>query len=215
VFPYPGGYGAYAGGDGLVHGNTPQSMANFMSLEMSEHRYPIRFRQFAIREDSGGAGRFRGGCGTSYCFELRSDALVSVLGDRADHRPFGITGGLPAAANRVSYRKGGEEVVPPLRSKYEKVPLGPGDLVFGNSPGGGGYGDPLDRPLDAVARDLDLGYVSRATAERDYGVVVAAAEPAGEHTRFALDPAASELRRAELRRRRQLSAATPSGEARS
>jgi N-methylhydantoinase B len=212
VFPYPGGYGAYAGGDGLVHGNTPQSMANFMSLEMSEHRYPIRFRQFAMREDSGGAGRFRGGCGTSYCFELWSDALVSVLGDRADHQPFGIAGGQPAAANRVSYRKGGEDVIPPLRSKYEKVPLGPGDLVFGNSPGGGGYGDPLDRPLDAVERDLNLGTVSRTTAERDYGVVVAGAEPVGEHARFTLDPAASELQRADLRRRRLSTSTIPGGE---
>ena len=56
VFPYPGGYGAYHGGDGLVHGVTPQSMANFMSIEMSEHRYPVRFKHFALREDSGGAG---------------------------------------------------------------------------------------------------------------------------------------------------------------
>jgi N-methylhydantoinase B len=183
-------------------------MANFMSLEMAEHRYPIRFRQFAIREDSGGAGRFRGGCGTSYCFELLSDALVTVLGDRADHRPHGVAGGKPGAANRVSYRRRGRDIIPPLRSKYEKVPLGRGDLVFGNSPGGGGYGDPLDRRVEEVERDLNLGYVSQTSAERDYGVVVAAAEPVGEHTCFTLDAAATEVRRAELRGRPLTTSAT-------
>ena len=65
VFPYPGGYGATSSGDGLVHGNTPQSMANFVALEASEHRYPVRFDYVALREDSGGAGRHRGGDGST------------------------------------------------------------------------------------------------------------------------------------------------------
>jgi N-methylhydantoinase B len=51
VFPYPGGYGASRASDGLVHGTPPQSMANFVSLEMSEHRYPLRFDYFRLRED--------------------------------------------------------------------------------------------------------------------------------------------------------------------
>ena len=84
VFPYPGGYGGYNGGDGLVHGTTPQSMANFMSIEMSEHRYPVRFGHFALREDSGGAGKFRGGCGTTYSFEPW--ARCSRLGARRSRR---------------------------------------------------------------------------------------------------------------------------------
>jgi len=68
VFPYPGGYGASKASDGLINGTPPQSMANFMSLEMSEHRFPIRFNHFRVRDDSGGAGWHRGGCGTSYSF---------------------------------------------------------------------------------------------------------------------------------------------------
>jgi N-methylhydantoinase B len=195
VFPYPGGYGAYAGGDGLVHGVTPQSMANFMSIEMSEHRYPLRFRHFSIREDSGGAGKFRGGCGTSYSFEPAADCVVSVLGDRVDHRPFGIAGGGDAAPNDVRYRSGNEDVIPPLRSKYEKQPLKPGDVVMNASPGGGGFGDPFERPLEAVELDLNLGYVSRAAAERDYGVVIAEARQVGEQTRCRIDRAASEAKR--------------------
>jgi N-methylhydantoinase B len=195
VFPYPGGYGAYDGGDGLVHGVTPQSMANFMSIEMSEHRYPVRFRHFALREDSGGAGKFRGGCGTTYSFEPWTDVLVSVLGDRVDHVPFGVAGGKSAAPNEVKYRSGNEEFVPPLRSKYEKQPLKAGDLVMNSSPGGGGFGDPLERALESVELDLNLGYISRATAERDYGAVIAEQKSVGEQTRYRLDVAASEVRR--------------------
>src|SRR5205823_3939696 len=82
--------------------------------------YPVRFRHFAIRENSGGAGKFRGGCGTTYSFEPWGDCVVSVLGDRVDHVPFGIAGGRSAAPNEVRYRTGNEEHVPPLRSKYEK-----------------------------------------------------------------------------------------------
>jgi N-methylhydantoinase B len=200
VFPYPGGYGAYDGGDGLVNGVTPQSMANFMSIEMSEHRYPVRFRHFALREDSGGAGQFRGGCGTSYSFEPLADCLVSVLGDRVDHKPFGVAGGLSAAANEVKYRTGNEEFIPPLRSKYEKQPLKAGDLVTNASPGGGGFGNPFERALESVELDLNLGYISRASAERDYGVVIAEEKPVGEHIRYRLDVAASESKRASAAR---------------
>ncbi len=189
VFPYPGGYGASRESDGLVHGNTPQSMANFMSLEMSEHRYPVRFEHFSLREDSGGAGWHRGGCGSAYTFTVWSECLVSVLGDRVDHRPFGIAGGKEAAPNRVRFRVDGKEWTPPLRSKFEKQPLKPGDALSAASPGGGGFGNPLERDLEAVEHDLNLGYISRETAERIYGVVVAEANPIGVRQRFRLDPA--------------------------
>jgi N-methylhydantoinase B len=195
VFPYPGGYGGHDGGDGLVHGVTPQSMANFMSIEMSEHRYPVRFKHFALREDSGGAGKFRGGCGTTYSFEPWTDVLVSVLGDRVDHLPFGVAGGKSAAPNEVKYRSGNQEFIPPLRSKYEKQPLKAGDLVMNSSPGGGGFGDPLERALESVELDLNLGYISRATAERDYGAVIAEQTTVGEQTRYRLDVAASDAKR--------------------
>jgi N-methylhydantoinase B len=64
-----------------------------------------------------------------------------------------------------------------------------------SSPGGGGFGDPFERALDAVELDLNLGYISRETAERDYGAVIAQAIPAGEQIRYRLDIAASEARR--------------------
>ena len=109
--------------------------------------------------------------------------------------PFGVAGGKSAAPNEVKYRSGNEEFVPPLRSKYEKQPLKAGDLVMNSSPGGGGFGNPLERALESVELDLNLGYISRATAERDYGAVIAEQTTVGEQTRYRLDVAASEAKR--------------------
>ena len=199
VYPYPGGYGASRVSDGLVNGTPPGSMAKFMSVEMSEHRYPLRFEHYAIRDGSGGPGLHRGGCGSTYAITALGDCVVSVLGDRVDHLPPGICGGGPAAANDVRFRIGGEEWVPPMRSKAERIALRAGDTVCLSSPGGGGYGDPLDRDLADVRADLDAGLVSRAAAEDSYGVVVARATALGDRHRYTLDPAASAARRAGMK----------------
>lgn len=196
VFPYPGGYGATKASDGLINGTPPQSMANFMSLEMSEHRFPLRFDHYRIREDSGGAGQHRGGCGTEYGFTAWSDLTISVLGDRVDHAPFGICGGGSAASNKVEFVSGGKTWKPELRSKIEKEPLGVGDAICAASPGGGGYGRALDRELADVERDLNRGYISREVAESVYGVVIAEAHAAkAGYARYTLDTPASEARR--------------------
>lgn len=199
VFPYPGGYGATKATDGLVHATPPQSMANFVSLEMSEHRYPLRFDFFRLREDSGGAGWHRGGCGSEYQFTAWSECVTSVLGDRVDYPPFGVAGGGPAAPNLVEFRTGGETWRPEMRSKYENQLLHSGDGLHACSPGGGGLGDPLDRDPAQVERDLNLGYVSRATAERDYGAVIAAATPLGDHVVYHVDEKATAAERARRR----------------
>jgi len=172
--------------------------ANFMSIEMSEHRYPLEFDEFAMREDSGGAGRHRGGCGTQYKIRALADCVISALGDRVDHAPFGIAGGGPAARSEVRLTVDGREFTPPMRSKFEKQPMRAGDSLFAKSPGGGGFGDPLTRPVDEVQRDLDLGYISRATAEASYGVVIADAP--GGHGRD-IDAAATVVRRDATRER--------------
>jgi len=203
VFPYPGGYGAHARGDGLVNGTPPVSMANFMSIEMSEHRYPLQFAEYAIREDSGGAGRFRGGCGTQYRFTTRSECVVSALGDRVDHVPFGIASGKAAAPSVVRFGVGGDEMTPPMRSKIEKQRMKEGDWLATASPGGGGFGDPLERDLESVERDLNLGYISRRTAEETYGAVVVERRRKIGAPRYTVDAGASAARRAEMQDKQQ------------
>lgn len=199
VYPYPGGYGASRASDGLVNGTPPGSMAKFMSVEMSEHRYPLRFEHYAIRDGSGGAGMHRGGCGSTYGITALADCVVSILGDRVDHLPPGIQGGGPAAANDVRFRIDGKEWVPPMRSKAERIAIAAGDHIRLSSPGGGGYGDPLDRDPAAVVRDLDCGLIDQAQAETAYGVVVASALPLGDRHRYTLDLEASAARRRKLK----------------
>jgi N-methylhydantoinase B len=174
-------------------------MANFMSLEMCEHRFPLRFDFYRMREDSGGAGWHRGGCGTEYGFTAWSDCVATVLGDRVDYAPFGVGGGKAALPNRVEFHTGGKTWVPEMRSKFENATLHPGDGLHACSPGGGGFGDPLTREVADVEQDLNLGYISRESAERDYGAVIAEARALGERSVYRIDAGATAAERARRR----------------
>ncbi len=187
VYPYPGGYGASRASDGLVNGTPPGSMAKFMSVEMSEHRYPLRFEYYRIREGSGGDGWHRGGCGTAYGITALADCVLSVLGDRVDHHPPGAQGGHDAAPNEVRITTGGQEWTPAFRSKIERHPLAAGDSVRLASPGGGGFRDPRQRDVDAVESDLNAGLISRDVAEGVYGVTVATTRQTGDRLHYTLD----------------------------
>lgn len=195
VYPYPGGYGGSRVSDGLVNGTPPSSMAKFMSVEMSEHRYPVQFDYFAIREGSAGAGEHRGGCGTAYGIRARADALVSILGDRVDHAPFGIHGGQSAAPNTVELSTGGRRWVPPMRSKAEKVRFRDGDAFYLGSPGGGGFGDPMLRDPILVQEDLNGGLIDRRTAEDVYGVVIVSVRNILERPVYSVDAEATRVNR--------------------
>jgi N-methylhydantoinase B len=198
VYPYPGGYGGSAVSDGLVNGTPPGSMAKFMSVEMSEHRYPVRFRYLSIRENSGGPGRHRGGCGTAYGIETLSDALISILGDRLDHAPFGVEGGGAAAPNSVRLETGGTCWLPPMRSKAEKVPFKSADIFHLASPGGGGFGDPLERDAAAIETDLNDGTIDLATAEQHHGVVAVLVRTILDRPVYRVDAERTRLNRSAL-----------------
>jgi N-methylhydantoinase B len=195
VFPYPGGYGASSGSDGLVNGTPPGSMAKFMSIEVSEHRYPLRFEYFRIREGSGGAGRFRGGCGTAYGIRPLSNCSVSVFGDRVDYAPFGAQGGLSAAPNHIYMTIGGKDWIPPMRSKAESIPLQLGDCVHAASPGGGGFGLSWQRDVGAVEQDLNGGLIDIDTANQVYGVVATVKGAIAGRVRYSIDAFATETKR--------------------
>jgi N-methylhydantoinase B len=171
---FGGGLGGNPDGDGLNHGNNPISTATIPPLEILEALYPVMFTQWALRPDSGGPGRHRGGLGAIYEIEALADggAEVFLLGERGKYPPPGANGGGAAALNRFIYETDTGEATPPLVSKVTDVRIRRGQKVRLETPGGGGFGDPAARDPARVARDVRFGYVSRAAAERDYRVTL-------------------------------------------
>jgi N-methylhydantoinase B len=171
---FGGGLGGNPEGDGLNHGNNPISTATIPPLEILESLYPVMFTQWALRPNSGGAGKHRGGLGAIYEIEALADggAEVFLLGERGKYPPFGVNGGGPALLNRFVYETDGGEATPPLISKITDVKIRRGQKVRLETPGGGGFGDPATRDPERVARDVRFGYISRGAAENDYKVVL-------------------------------------------
>src|SRR5207248_10680291 len=132
-------------------------------VEILEAAYPVMFTQWALRPDSGGPGRHRGGLGAIYEIELLEEkADVFLFGERGRFAPPGVAGGKPGALNRFTYQQADGEHTAPLVSKMVGIRLELGQRVRIESPGGGGYGPPEKRAPEAIARDLRLGYVTES-----------------------------------------------------
>jgi len=130
---------------------------------------PLVFWKKEIREDSGGAGKYRGGHGQSIVIENRHDAPFEILAafDRIDNAPRGRDGGNDGANGYVGLGSGKK-----LNGKgFQTIPAG--DVFIVETPGGAGLGDPAQRDRAAIAADLRDGFVSAASAQRDYGVAAA------------------------------------------
>jgi N-methylhydantoinase B len=168
-----GGHGGNPETDGLTNAPSSIGISKIQPIEVLESYYPIVFDRYGLHDGSAGAGQCRGGFGTDYSFHLlRGEADLTMLGDRGKFPPFGVAGGGPASLGRVTFYLDGRDEIPPQLTKADGVHLRPGDRVRVQSPGGGGYGDPLDRDPSLVARDVEREYFSAADARRDYGVVV-------------------------------------------
>jgi N-methylhydantoinase B len=168
-----GGWGACATHDGagpfrtMAHGDT-----RIIPLELQEATLPIRIEEFALRQDSAGAGIFRGGLGFRKTYRILAPCMVQTNLDRTKFPAWGVQGGSEARCGRFTLlsRSGERRSV----GKEKGLALEPGDLLGVETGGGGGYGKPDARPLAAIQRDLDAGYISPAGAERDYGVTIGA-----------------------------------------
>jgi len=173
---YGGGHGGSPVSDGLNHGNAPISTATIPPVEIFEAANPVIYSQWALRPDSAGPGRHRGGLGAVYEIELLSDeADVFLFGERGKYSPRGVVGGGDAATTRFTFPSpDGSEQHPPMVSKMVGLKLAKGQRVRLETPGGGGYGPALERDPAAVAEDVRLGYVSAEAAVRDYGVALTA-----------------------------------------
>ena len=168
---FGGGHGGHPKGDGLSHGNAPISTATIPPLEILEAAYPVMFRQWALRADSGGAGKNRGGLGAVYEIELlEKSAEGFIFGERAKYAPPGVLGGKSAALNEFYFEQNEGDSTPPMGSKMVGIQLMNGQAVRLETPGGGGYGDPLLRSIDAITEDIRLGYISPENASTEYGV---------------------------------------------
>jgi len=158
----PGG-GASAAGDGWPGGGEWQAAGGikFGSLEVTEVRFPLFFRQHEFRPDSGGDGRFRGGPGgiVDMTVEIAEPALGNTAGDGVRHGACGILGGGDGLPHRYTLHSEGKEPRP-IRTKETGIAIHPGDRLVLESGGGGGWGDPALRSREQRAQDVEGGFIT-------------------------------------------------------
>jgi N-methylhydantoinase B len=189
-----GGWGAKHNSDGrnaviaMNDGDTHNGPS-----EQVEAKYPLLVERYSLRPDSGGAGRYRGGLGAEQVVQARHPIRFSSLMERVRCKPWGLFGGMSGSGNAVALHRFGkdEETQFPSGKAMNQV-LQPGDAYILRSGGGGGYGSPLERDLAALERDVRCGYITRESAEKNYGAVFIA-------DTLKLDIAATTARRAEMR----------------
>jgi N-methylhydantoinase B len=176
IGPTGGGWGAKQSQDGVSatvcinDGDTHNSPA-----EQLETKYPLLIESYSLREDSGGAGEYRGGLGCENTVQARADLMLNAQVDRMHCKPWGLNGGKEAAGNAVVLRANGEWKEDYPNAKLLTARIKQGDAFAMRSGGGGGFGNAHDRPAETVADDVRQGYVSIESAEHDYGVICDAA----------------------------------------
>lgn len=193
-----GGTGARPAQDGLDNTSFPSGVAG-VPAEVIESLTPLVVHERAIRADSAGAGRFRGGLGQSLRLGIRSARpwTMAALFDRIRFSPAGYRGGRPGARGEFALSDGSRP-----DPKIQQT-LDPAVEVRMQLPGGGGFWSPLERCADAVLRDVVEGKVSIAAAEREYGVVIACRAAADDLIRLPGDYEIDRAATAALRGRRR------------
>lgn len=169
-----GGMGARAGKDGKDAVQVHITNTSNLPVEAIEMEYPLLVETYALVEDSGGAGRYRGGAGLRRSIRpLDHDCVFSGHGERFRHHPWGIFGGDQGSTGRFVLigDDGGETELP---SKPLGVTFGPHQRIVIETPGAGGYGPPGERDPVLVADDARSGKFTAAVLERHYPAQVAA-----------------------------------------
>jgi N-methylhydantoinase B len=170
---FGGGAGARPAKDGASGTSINQSNAKIAPVEIIESEFPTRMLRYELIRDSGGAGEFRGGLGIRREYLNLADARFSIRSTMHVVPPRGLGGGQPGRTGDIVINPDRADAKR-LPTRYADYPLRTGDFFRLESPGGGGYGDPLKRAPDTVLADVREGYVSVAAAARDYGVVLGA-----------------------------------------
>jgi N-methylhydantoinase B len=180
----------YADGEDTIH-VVPDSRN--LPTEFSESRFPFVVERLGLAVDSGGAGRRRGGLGYEKHIRMLRDAHFMSIADRSILSCWGVRGGRAGKPFSVTIDPGGpaEREVDALA---DDEPVRAGEVIRIRTTGGGGWGDPLDRPYQEVLRDVQWRKVSIQGAASDYGVVVTGADDAAT-----VDVAASDTLRVSRR----------------
>ena len=186
-----GGIPARPGGDGL-DGHSWWPLFRTVPAEYQEAYYPLSIDEYSTREDTGGAGAFRGGHGITKVYTFEEPGAITFQDDRAHTYPWGVEGGKHAQTSekKLIRADGTEEELP---SKVENVAVQPGDKLLFSTAGGGGLGDPLERDPEVVATEVARGLITEDAAREEYGVILADGT---------VDESATENQRADLRESR-------------
>ena len=187
-----GGAGARATKDGASGITVNQSNAMIAPVEIIESEFPTRLLRYELIEDSGGAGRYRGGLGIRREYLNLEDARFSIRSMKHIIPPNGCAGGNTGRPGDIWINPENKDAKR-LPTRYADYPLKAGDVFRLDTPGGGGYGDPLAREPERVLADIREGFISPDVAERDYGVVLKR-----ERDEFTVDATATQTRRGKV-----------------
>ncbi len=168
---FGGGGGARSGKDGVSGTMVNQANGKVTPVEIIESEFATRLRRFELIPDSGGPGAFRGGLGFVREYENLADARFSIRSAKHVIAPEGAAGGGAARTGDITINPGrvGETRLP---TRYADYPIAAGDVIRLETPGGGGFGDPLARDPALVLRDIREGYITAEAALRHYGVAI-------------------------------------------
>lgn len=163
-----GGNGARPNHDGVdgVHINMTNTMNT--PIETLEAYLPLRFKAYRLRPDSGGPGKYRGGCGIERIWTLTSArATLGIMAERNKIKPWGLAGGGGGVTGEfILVKADGTETRLPSKCT---ITIFRGDTLIIRTPGGGGYGDPKERDPESILEDIRNGLVSLEAAWENYG----------------------------------------------
>ena len=166
-----GSYGGRYGKDGMDAVDTLYANTRNNPIEDIESHYPLRINRYELREDAYGAGKWRGGLGSIREVQFLSDGSFSLEGDGHKYAPWGFSGGSDGYVGGLTLKQA-TGTMEELPSKIPNRRAKKGDTLILTGPCGGGYGNPYERDPQKVLSDVLDNYISRETAERDYGVVI-------------------------------------------
>ena len=166
--------------DGLHGTRVGTGNAGNIPVESIEIHFPVRIESYEIVPDTGGLGKFRGGCALRRTYRILSkEATVATVYERAKFRPYGLFGGPPGTLALVRRNPGqaNEQAVTPKSRPFQ---VREGEVIVVQTAGAGGYGDPTERDVERVRADVDDGLLSEETATKEYGVERHPPSPTGD-----------------------------------